>query len=525
MSAPKFTTIFDPKTEWNFVGFMPTAVKIGFAIPIISIIGLAVLGINWGLDFKGGTEMQVKFPQAATVEGVKTALDEAGFSKQRVQQYGSADNNEVLIRVERLTSLTEDDVKKVEDALKARVNDLKFGSTLGADSIGVRFRAADGDRMIVYLPAPVPTRPTLNQSPEAAANALSERLMQGETPEPLDDATLTALSAMGLDRGVVTRKAVELGIEVTASEEARSEPPFAEAIARERLLKEQEALLGAIIEAGGAKLRQTKKAGDKVATTADAIMRDEPYQGRVKYTVQFRGVSVDIERALAKKFAGAEWEACLGANKPAACPEIRRVEFVDAQVAEQLQTDGALAVLLALLMILVYVALRFDLFFSPGAVIALIHDAIGAMALFAFGRLQFDVPSIAALLTVVGYSINNTIVIYDRIRETVPPDTDVPLSDAEVRKYVNKAINDTWSRTVNTSLTTILASVSLFIFVDGVVKNFAAVLSLGIILGAFSSTFLAPATYLFFRKTFQTRGGKTKEAGGVTREDKARGIV
>lgn len=525
MSGPKFTTIFDPKTEWNFVGMIPIAVKIGIAIPIISIIGLVALGINWGLDFKGGTEMQVKFPQQVTVEDVKNALKDAGFAKQRVQQYGASENNEVLIRVERLTSLTDADVKKIEDALKARAADLQFGSDKGADAIGVRFRAAEGDRLIAYLPAPVPSKPQLNASPEAAAAELQRRLLSGEEPGALDDATLTALSAMGLDRGVVTSKARELGINVTASPDAQVEPPFAEAIARERLLKKQEALLAKIVEEGGAKLRQTKKAGDKVATTADAVMRDEPYQGRVKYTIQFRGVSVDIERALAKKFAGAEWEQCLGSDKPASCPEIRRVEFVDAQVAEQLQTDGALAVMIALLMILVYVAIRFDLFFSPGAVIALVHDAIGAMALFAFGRLQFDVPSIAALLTVVGYSINNTIVIYDRIRETVPNDTDQPLSDEEVERYVNKAINDTWSRTVNTSLTTILASISLFIFVDGVVRNFAAVLSLGIVLGAFSSTLLAPAAYLFFRKTFQNQGTVKKNDGGITAEDKARGIV
>ena len=154
------------------------------------------------------------------------------------------------------------------------------------------------------------------------------------------------------------------------------------------------------------------------------------------------------------------------------------------------------------------------------------HDSLGALALFAFVRIEFDLPSVAALLTVVGYSINNTIVIYDRVREILPTQTKNPLTDKEVEGYVNEAVNNTLSRTINTTITTLCASVALLLLTKGAVQNFAAVLSLGILLGAFSSTFIAPATYLGLRKRFfDPEGAKKQTSKGHSREDKERGIV
>ena len=522
-------TLFDPKKQIDFVGMMKVTTKIGFAIPITSIVLLAVLGINWGLDFSGGTEMQVKFPQAVSTEEVKTVLREAGFAKNQVQQYGPSENNELLIRVERMTSLTDADVARIEKLLKENFETLRFGAKGTAEDISVSFDAHEGDRITVRLPEPQPSRPAAkNADPAAVAAALKARLLSDAEPKPLDDAAIDALSAEGFDRAALVSQANTLGIEVTASMAKRSEPAFSEALAKAAALRAQkQALTKLLDEKSGARLRRTKGHEDKKASVDDAVIQDEPYQGKVKYLVQFRGVSVDIERALADHFAKGKADQCVDVDqRPDFCPEIRRVEFVDAQVAEDLQTDGVLAVVYALIGILIYVAIRFDFFFSPGAVIALVHDAIGALMLFALG-MQFDQPSIAAVLTVVGYSINNTIVIYDRIRETVPNTPDHPLSDEEVAKGVHQAINDTFSRTVNTSLTTLFASLALFFFAGGVVRNFAAVLSVGIVLGAFSSTFLAPATYLFFNKNFKkaepTQGGKVKT--GLSREEKARGVV
>ena len=158
----------------------------------------------------------------------------------------------------------------------------------------------------------------------------------------------------------------------------------------------------------GFKLRRTKRKGqEKADYQSDSITRSEPYDSNVrKYVIHFQGITDKIGKALNEKFG---------------CAEARCVEFVDSQVSQQFRTDGALALIYALLAILAYVAFRFDIFFSPGAVVALVHDSLGALALFAFVRIEFDLPSVAALLTVVGYSINNTIVIYDRVREILPP--------------------------------------------------------------------------------------------------------
>lgn len=512
----KFITIFDPKNEVNFVGLMPAMVKVSAGITAISLVCLVALGIPWGLDFTGGTEMQVKFSKAVTAAEVREVLAGAGFDKNQVQQFGTADDHEMLIRVERLTSLTDEHIARIRGVIEKNLGELAPGATAKPEDLEVSFRAEEGDKVTLRLPVPkVQAAPQKNSDEAAITAALTEKLgpppaAPGAADAPtLDDATLSALVAQGYDGTAVVAKAGALGYSVTAAA-APEEAAVPEVVLQERALEAQEARLAELLDTeSGAKLRRTRAAGETEASTKDALMRDEPYQGMVKYTVQFRGVGVDIERALKERFGEAE---------------IRRTEFVDAQVAKQLQTDGLLALLTALLGILVYVAVRFDFFFSPGAVIALINDALGAMLLFTVARVEFELPSVAALLTVVGYSINSTIVIYDRIRETVPKDTKQPLTEEQVKGYVNKAINDTFSRTINTTLTTLFASLALFFFAGGVVRNFAAVLSVGITLGAFSSTFLAPAIYLYFRKNFEKPEAHRQKAG-LTREDKARGVV
>ncbi len=512
----KFFTLFDPKSEWDFVGKIPTALAIAAAVPVICIVAMLVRGFPFGLDFSGGTEMQVKFSQHVTDEQVRQAIGAAGFDKMQVQQFGAAEDNEMLIRIERVSSLTDANIENMKKAVTEKWSALAGGNAAGPDTLEIEFAAEEGDRVSIWLPEPQPATPAQKNTDEAAIDAALTARKAGVDAAfatVLTDDDLDALSAQGFDRGAVTAKAQAKGWAVTAAEGATSEPATEDgsASAMDKALDAQQALLTQLLdEKSGVKLRRTKRAGETEKTTEGAVIREQPYQGKVKYLVNFRGVSADIERALAEKFGATE---------------IRRVEFVDAQVAQQLQTDGALAVLYALFFILIYVAIRFDVFFSPGAVIALVHDAFGALAVFPLVQLEFELPSVAALLTVVGYSINNTIVIYDRIRETMPDDPKSPLSDDQVRSFVNKAINDTFSRTVNTTLTTLCASMALFFFAGGVVQNFAAVLSVGIVLGAFSSTFLAPATYLFFRRSFFKAEVATKTKKGLTREDKARGVV
>ncbi|HDY84697.1 MAG TPA: protein translocase subunit SecF, partial [Methylophaga sp.] len=171
--------------------------------------------------------------------------------------------------------------------------------------------------------------------------------------------------------------------------------------------------------------------------------------------------------------------------------DIRRVEFVGPQVGEELTEDGGLAMLYALIGILIYVAFRFEYRFAIGSVVALIHDVIITLGVFSFFQLEFDLTVLAAILAVIGYSLNDTIVVFDRIRETfLRKRKDEPL------EVVNNALNDTLSRTLMTSGTTLLVVFSLYLFGGTVIHDFAIALLLGIIIGTYSSIYIASTVVL-----------------------------
>ena len=169
--------------------------------------------------------------------------------------------------------------------------------------------------------------------------------------------------------------------------------------------------------------------------------------------------------------------------------DIRKVEMIGPTVGKELREKGIMAIIYALLGILIYVAWRFEPIFAFGAVLALIHDALATTGIFmAVGR-EFSLPVIAALLTVIGYSINDTIVVYDRIRENMK----IFLRSKPFEEIVNESINQTLSRTVITSLTTLFVVLCLYLFGGGVINDFAFVLLVGIIVGTYSSIFIASA--------------------------------
>lgn len=170
---------------------------------------------------------------------------------------------------------------------------------------------------------------------------------------------------------------------------------------------------------------------------------------------------------------------------------LRRVEFVGPQVGDELTEDGALAVLYALFGILIYVALRFEWRFSVGSVIALIHDVIITVGVFAWTQMQFDLTVLAAILAVIGYSLNDTIVVFDRVRENFRT-----MREGTPIEVTNTAINQMLSRTIMTSLTTLLVLLALFFLGGEIIHGFAAALIVGVVVGTFSSTYVASATAL-----------------------------
>lgn len=165
---------------------------------------------------------------------------------------------------------------------------------------------------------------------------------------------------------------------------------------------------------------------------------------------------------------------------------IRRVDAVGPQVGEELKTKGLLAIVYSLLMILIYVGLRFDYKYAPGAVICLFHDAIITLGVFAILGKEVNVQILAAVLTIIGYSLNDTIVTFDRIREN-----EVIFKGLPILTIINRSINDTLSRTMLTSVTTLLACVALYVFATGVIQDIAFTLGIGVVVGTYSSIYVA----------------------------------
>ena len=171
--------------------------------------------------------------------------------------------------------------------------------------------------------------------------------------------------------------------------------------------------------------------------------------------------------------------------------DVRRVDFVGPQVGEELTEDGGLAVLYALISILIYVSIRFEYRFSLGAVAALIHDVLITLGIFSILQLDFDLSVLAAILAVIGYSLNDTIVVFDRVRENFRK-----IRKKSAEEITNISINQTISRTVKTSLTTLLVLLSLFFLGGEVIHAFALALIIGVVVGTYSSIYIATTTAL-----------------------------
>ncbi len=174
--------------------------------------------------------------------------------------------------------------------------------------------------------------------------------------------------------------------------------------------------------------------------------------------------------------------------------EIRRVEMVGPKVGKELKRKGIKAIVLSLIAMLIYIAWRFEFRFGVGAIVALFHDVTITAGVFALFRLQMDLEILAALLTILGYSINDTIVVYDRIRENMGK------KGSTIEEIINISINETLSRTLLTSLTTLFAVLSLLILGNEVIRGFALALTVGIIVGTYSSIFIASPIVVYWEK-------------------------
>lgn len=174
--------------------------------------------------------------------------------------------------------------------------------------------------------------------------------------------------------------------------------------------------------------------------------------------------------------------------------EIRKTDIVGPKAGKVLRNSGIQAMLWAFLAIMIYVGLRFDFKYAPGAIVALFHDVIIIVGIFVLTQKEFTLQIIAALLAVIGYSVNDTVVIYDRVREHEESFA------GSLKKHLNKALSETLSRTLLTSLTTLFVSLTMFFFGGLVIKDFFFAITIGVFLGTYSSLFVAAPVTLFLDK-------------------------
>lgn len=379
--------ILKTTTRINFLAYRKLALSISALLVVGSLVSIVGRGLHLGIDFTGGTLVEVGYQQAVVIDEVRDTLTQQGINNAVVQHFGTL--NEVLVRLP-------------SDAVAGLI------PPVSRDDGGVQ----------ELLPVIEDTGDTDTTATDTTDTTDTDTAATDTKVEAVDtvDSTPTA-----------------------SNDDATTEPPSAAAIS-------------------------------EVVMAALRV----PYDERV------------VEAG------GSTNQQCLHASEVSDCQvQMRRVEFVGPQIGGELANQGGLAMLYALIGILIYVAFRFEWRFAIGSVLALLHDVILTIGVFSLLQIEFSLPVLAAVLAVIGYSLNDTIVVYDRIRENF----------RKLRKYhvldiMNTAINQTLPRTLLTSLTTLLVVGTLLIFGGEIIRGFSFALLIGVIVGTYSSIFIASPAVL-----------------------------
>ncbi|KOR28547.1 preprotein translocase subunit SecF, partial [Achromatium sp. WMS2] len=222
----------------------------------------------------------------------------------------------------------------------------------------------------------------------------------------------------------------------------------------------------------------TDAAVQRFGTPRDALIRLGPRTGQDSTSLSNKALAA-LQQVEASKPNGGN------------SVELRRVEYVGPQVGSELIEEAGLAILYSLIGILIYVAMRFEYRFAVGAIVATVHDVIITLGVFSLWQIEFDLTVLAAVLAVIGYSLNDTIIVFDRIRENFRR-----VRKGTVLEIINLSLNETLSRTMITSGTTVLTVLALFIFGGEIIHSFALALLVGIFVGTYSSIYVASASVI-----------------------------
>lgn len=376
--------LFPTKPNFDFLGKRRLFLGLSVAAMAVSLLAPLVKKPNVGVDFAGGTELQVKFDEPVDVGAVRKALEGADLPDASIQQYGDAEDNEYLIRIGRASLFTDEEFQTtVDPKLRAAIPGLLAGEQ------GIEYSEAEGDQITVRAES--------------------------------------GLSAAGVR---------------------------------------------AAFEGAGYRLQDVR-----------AITEG------LHYAVILRGVADKVEQRLEAEMADKS-------------PEILRVEQVGAAVGNELKWAAIKSMLLAIFLILLYVGFRFDFRFAPGGVLALAHDAIITFGFYTVTGAEINTNTIAAILTIIGFSINDTIVIFDRVRENIGK-----YQGRELERVINDSLNESLSRTILTSLTVILSLGGLVLFTVGTMREFAMAMFVGLLAGTYSTMYIASPLVLWIEDVMNSRKG------------------
>ena len=435
--------------NFDFMGARQKAFVLSGIVILASLVMVFTRGLNLGIDFKGGSSVIVAFKEAHPIDRDELAssirslvAEETGdqTSQVTVQDFsaGGGGTSEPVHRYLVYTEVTSLIKPERRDAIIAKIKQT-FGDK-------TRIDAPSEGSDIFYL-----------QFAEEANVVERVAQLRGVYKElGFPDTAVVADLENQLDIQFFREMDLLLNESMTAPESER-----------ERIR----------IEIENKKTLWEKKKAVLIASKADK-----------RFTVTVQELRAKVTKRLKADFA-AQFHA------------VESSTSVSPSVGKDLFQNGLLAILYAIIGILIYITVRFDVRFAPGAVAALVHDVIITMGIFAAFQIKFSLPIIAALLTIVGYSLNDTIVVLDRVRETFDQ-----FRGKDLGTLLNKAINSTLSRTVLTSVTTGLVVLAIIVLGGGLIRDFAIALIIGIVVGTYSSIFVASPLVYYMDQYLKKRG-------------------